>query len=62
MPNYDFPKNVHIEERLKHFKKVPMIELPHGMKNILYRAHRNDANDQITKKELSLEWHRKTST
>lgn len=45
--------------------KIPYVDLPHGMKNILYRSHRKNFDDDgntLDSKELSEKWHVNTTT
>lgn len=45
--------------------KIPYVDLPHGMKNILYRSHRRNVDDDgnvIDSKGLSEKWHVNTTT
>lgn len=45
--------------------KIPYVDLPHGMKNILYRSHRRNFDDEgnvMDSKGLSEKWHVNTTT
>lgn len=52
--------------RLKYFQnsaKIPLIDLPHGMKNILFMVHKNKQTKQFAdKRELSDYWFEHSST
>ena len=44
-------------------KNAPVVDLPLGLKSILYRSHINDSEQRFTtKEELSKNWHKNTST
>lgn len=57
----DFDKQRLMRDRAKYFKKdkMPVVDLPHGMKNILYLAHKGEeeGDNYLTKKDLSETWH-----